>query len=127
MGSSVLPHALGAVCDEPAIRHPTGQGEAQVHPDVVIESPVVGRHVRTKRAVPVTYFTQHRMALPQHLPVLLNLLGRGGTHDVIEPNILVTPIVRVTGIYDLTFSTPDNVDDIPSLNGPRLSALLWDP
>ena len=42
VGSSVLPHALGAVCDEPAIRHPTGQGEAQVHPDVVVESPVVG-------------------------------------------------------------------------------------
>ena len=42
MGSSVLPHALGAVCDEPAIWHPAGQGEAQVHPDVVVESPVVG-------------------------------------------------------------------------------------
>ena len=42
VGSSVLPHALGAVCDEPAIRHPAGQGEAQVHPDVVVESPVVG-------------------------------------------------------------------------------------
>ena len=42
VGSSVLPHALGAVCDEPAIRHPASQGEAQVHPDVVVESPVVG-------------------------------------------------------------------------------------
>ena len=42
VGSSLLPHALGAVCDEPAIRHPPGQGEAQVHPDVVVESLVVG-------------------------------------------------------------------------------------
>ena len=42
VGSSVLPHALGAVCDKPAIGHPTGQGEEQVHPDVVVESPVVG-------------------------------------------------------------------------------------
>ena len=38
----MLPHALGAVCDEPAIRHPAGQGEVQVHPDVVVESQVVG-------------------------------------------------------------------------------------
>ena len=42
VASSVLPHALGTVCDEPAIQHPAGQGEAQVHPDVVVESPVVG-------------------------------------------------------------------------------------
>ena len=56
MGSSVLPHALGTVCDEPAIRHPTGQGEAQVHPDVIVESLVIGGGIRTKWAVPVTYF-----------------------------------------------------------------------
>ena len=55
MGSSVLPHALGAMYDEPAIRHPAGQGEAQVHPDVIVESPVIGGGIRTKRAVPVTY------------------------------------------------------------------------
>ena len=48
MGSSVLPHALGAVCDKPAIRHPAGQGEAQVHPDVIIERPVIGRSIRKK-------------------------------------------------------------------------------
>ena len=34
----MLPHALGAVCDEPAIQHPAGQGEAQVHLDVIIHS-----------------------------------------------------------------------------------------
>ena len=57
MGSSVLPHVLGAVCGEPAIQHPAGQGEVQVHPDVIVESPVIGGGIRTKRAVPVTYFT----------------------------------------------------------------------
>ena len=56
VGSSVLPHALGAVCDEPAIRHPAGQGEAQVHPDVIIQSPVIGGGILTKRAIPVTNF-----------------------------------------------------------------------
>ena len=59
MGSSMLPHALGTVCYEPAIRHPAGQGEAQVHLDVIVESPVIGGSIRTKRAVPVTYYTQH--------------------------------------------------------------------
>ena len=42
VGSSVLPHALSAVCYKPAIQHPAGQGKAQVHPDVIVESPVVG-------------------------------------------------------------------------------------
>ena len=56
MGSSVLPHALSAVCDEPAIRHPAGQGEAEVHPDVIVQSPVIGGGIRTKRAIPVTNF-----------------------------------------------------------------------
>ena len=127
MGSSMLPHALGAMCDEPAIRHPAGQGEAQVHPDVIVESPVIGGCIRTKRAVPVTYFARHRTALPLHLSIFLNLLGRGGAHDVIEPYIPVTSVIRVTGIYDDAFSTPKNANDVPSLNGPGLPALLWDP
>ena len=76
MGSSVLPHALGAVCDEPAIRHPAGQGEVQVHPDVIVESLVIGGGIRTKRAVPITHFTRHRTTLPHYLPMFLNLLGR---------------------------------------------------
>ena len=42
VGSNMLPHALGTVCDEPATQHPAGQGEAQVHLDVVVKSPVVG-------------------------------------------------------------------------------------
>ena len=107
MGSSVLPHALGAVCDEPAIRHPTGQeGEAQVHQDVIVESPVIGlKHKNKTGQYPVTYFTRHRTTLPQHLPMFLNLLGRGGAHDVIRPYIPVTPVIGVTGIYDVTFNT----------------------
>ena len=59
--------------------------------------------------------------------MFLNLLGRGGAHDVIEPYIPVTSVIGVTGIYDVTFNTPKNADDVPSLNGPRISALLWDP
>ena len=42
VGSSVLPHAVGTVCYKPAIRHPAGQGEAQVHQDVIVKGPVVG-------------------------------------------------------------------------------------
>ena len=124
MGSSVLPHALSTVCDEPAIRHPAGQGEAQVHPDV---SPVIGGGIRTKRTVPVTYFTRRRTTLPHYLPMFLNLLGRGGAHDVIEPYIPVTSVIGVTGIYDDTFNTPEDADHVLGLNGPGLSAFLWDP
>ena len=127
MGSSVLPHALGAVCDEPAIRHPTGQGEVQVHPDVIIQSPVIGGGIRTKRAIPVTNLARHRMTLPHYLPMSLNLLGRGGAHDVIEPYIPITSVIRVTGIYDDPFSTPEDADHVPGLNGPGLSTFLCDP
>ena len=127
VGSSMLPHALGTMCYERAIWHPTGQGEAQVHPDVIVEGPVIGRSIRTKQAVPITYFTRHRTTFPQHLPMFLNLLGGGGTHDVIEPYIPVTPVIGVKGIYDLTFNTPEDKDDIPSLNGPGFAALLRDP
>ena len=67
------------------------------------------------------------MTLPQHLPMFLNLLGGGGAHDVIEPYIPVTPVIGVTGIYDVTFNTPEDEDDIPSLNGPGFATLLWDP
>ena len=59
--------------------------------------------------------------------MFLNLLGRGGARDVIEAYIPVTPVIRVTGIYDVTLNTPENADDVPSLNGPGLSAFLWDP
>ena len=59
--------------------------------------------------------------------MFLNLLGGGGAHDVIEPYIPVTPVIGVMGIYDVTFNTLEDADDIPSLNGPRLAALLRDP
>ena len=113
MGSSVLPHALSAVCDEPAIWHPTGQGEAQVHPDVVVERS--GGWLTRKNKMGSTH---NRTVLPQHLPMFFNLLGRGGAHDVIEPYIPVTSVIGVTGIYDVTFNTPKNANDVQSLNGP---------
>ena len=59
--------------------------------------------------------------------MFLNLLGRGGAHDVVKPYIPVTSVIGVTGIYNVTFNTPKNADDVTSLNGPGLSALLWDP
>ena len=36
MGGSMLPHEIEAVGHKPTILHPTGQSEAQVHPDVVV-------------------------------------------------------------------------------------------
>ena len=36
VGSSMLPHVVGAVGHKPTILHPAGQSEAQVHPDVVV-------------------------------------------------------------------------------------------
>ena len=32
----MLPHVFRAVDDEPTVLHPTGQGEVEVHPDVVV-------------------------------------------------------------------------------------------
>ena len=36
VGSSMLPHEIRAVGHKPTILHPTGQSEAQMHPDVVV-------------------------------------------------------------------------------------------
>ena len=36
VGSSMLPHVVGAVGHKPTILHPAGQSEVQVHPDVVV-------------------------------------------------------------------------------------------
>ena len=41
MRSSMLPHVVGALGHEPTILHPVGQSEAQVHPDVVVQGPVI--------------------------------------------------------------------------------------
>ena len=41
--NGMLPHMVGAVGDIPAVFHPTGQSEAQVHTDVVVQSLVVCR------------------------------------------------------------------------------------
>ena len=45
MVSSMLPHEIGVVSDEPAVLHSAGQSEAQMHPDVVVQGAVVGRGV----------------------------------------------------------------------------------
>ena len=59
--------------------------------------------------------------------MLFNLLSGGGAHDVIKPDIPVAPVCGVTGINDVTLDVPEDLDDVPGLNGPGLTALLWDP
>ena len=74
MVCSLLPHLVGAVAHKPTILHPTGQSEAQVHPDVVVKTSVVGRCIGTERAVPVCYLTLNHLAsvdqtaAPFHFP-----------------------------------------------------------
>ena len=51
----VYHNGIGAVGDKPAVFHPAGQGEAQVHTDMVIQRPVISGHIRTERAVPVCH------------------------------------------------------------------------
>ena len=53
--SSMLPHDIRVVSHEPAVLHPAGQSEAQVHPDVVVQGAVISRGVGTERAIPVSH------------------------------------------------------------------------
>ena len=41
VGDSMLPHKIGAVGHKPTVLHPASQSEVQVHPDVVVQGPVI--------------------------------------------------------------------------------------
>ena len=122
----MLPHDIGVVSHKPTILHPAGQSEAQVHPDVVVQGAVIGRGVGTERAIPMCHFPLYDPAFVDKGTTLFNLLCGGWAYDIIQPDVPVSSVVRVTGVDDLALDTTEHVNKIPALNRSGLGALLQD-
>ena len=58
MASGVLPHYIGTVGYEPTAFHPTGHADTEVHPDVVVQGPVVLGSVRAEGTISVVHFPE---------------------------------------------------------------------
>ena len=70
----MLPHGIRAVGDKPAVFHPAGKGEPQVHTDVIIKRPVIGGRIGTERAVPVFHLALDGLSLVNQTTTLFYLL-----------------------------------------------------
>ena len=122
----MLPHKFGVVSHEPAVLHPASQSEVQVHPDVVVQGAVIGRGIGAERAIPVRHLPLYDPAFVDKGTTLFNLFGGSWADDVIQPDVPVLSIVRVTGIDNLALDTTKDVNDIPALDQSGLGALLRD-
>ena len=126
MVSSMLPHEIGVVSDEPAFLHSTGQSEAQMHPDVVVQGAVIRGGVGAERAVPVCHLPWYDPAFVHKGTTLFKLPRGSWADDIIQPDFPVSSVVRVTGVNNLALDTTEDINNIPALNKSGFGALLRD-
>ena len=126
MVGSMLPHEIRVVSHEPTVLHPTGQSEAQVHPDVVVQGAVICRGIGTEWAIPVCHLPLDDPAFVGKGTTLFHLFGGSRADDIVQSHVPISSTVRVKGIYNLALDTMKDVNDIPALDWPSLGALLWD-
>ena len=91
--SGMLPHLVRAVGDVPTVFHPTGQSEAQVHTDVVVQSPVVCRCISAEQAIPVCHFTLNDLTVENESATLFHFPGGGWADYIIQTNVPVMSVV----------------------------------
>ena len=120
----MLPHEIGVVSDEPAFLHSTGQNEAQMHPDVVVQGAVIRGGIGAEWAVPVRHLPLYDPAFVHKETTLFNLPHGSRADDVIQPDVTVSSAVRVTGINNLALDTTEDINNIPALNKSGFGALL---
>ena len=111
---------------EPAVLHSAGQSEAQMHPDVVVQSVVICRGVGAEQAIPVRHLALYDPAFVDKGTTLFNLPGGSRADNIVQPNVPVSSVVRVAGVDNLALDTTKDVNDIPALNQSGLGAFLWD-
>ena len=126
MVGSMLPHQIGVVSDEPTVLHPTGQSEAQVHPDMVVQGAVIGGGVGAERAIPVCHLPLYDPAFVHKGTALFNLFGGSWADNIIQPDVPVSSIVRVAGVDNLALDTTKDINDILTFDQPSLGALRRD-
>ena len=122
----MLPHEIGVVSHEPTVLHPTGQSEAQVHPDVVVQGAVICRGVGAERAIPMCHLPLDDPPFVDKGTILFHLFGGCQAEDIVQYDVPILSIVQVKGIDNLALDTTKDVNDIPALDRPGLGALLWD-
>ena len=93
---------------------------------MVVQSTVVSGGIGTEWAVPVCYLPLYVPASVHKGTTLFNLFGRGRADDVVQLDVLVSPIIGVVGIDNLALDTAKDVDHIPALDRSGLGHLLWD-
>ena len=121
----MLPHEIRVMSQEPAVLHPAGQSEAQMHLDVVVQGAVIGGGVGAERAIPVLHLPLYNPAFVDKGTALFNLFG-SRADDIVQSDVPVSSIVRVVGIDNLALDTTKDVNDIPALDRSGLGALLRD-
>ena len=126
MVSSMLPHEIGVVSDEPAVLHSAGQSEVQMHPDVVVQGAVIRGGVGAERAVPMRHLPLYDPAFVDKGTTLFNLPRGSQADDVIQPDVPVSSVVRVVGINNLALDTTEDINNITALNKSGFGALLRD-
>ena len=122
----MLPHEIGVVSDEPAVLHSAGQSEVQMHPDVVVQGAVICGGVGAEWAVPVRHLPLYDPAFVDKGTTLFNLRRGSWADDVIQPDVPVSPVVRVAGVNNLALDTMEDINNIPALNQSGFGALLRD-
>ena len=123
---SMLPYEFGVVSDEPTVLHPTGQSEAQVHPDVVIQGAVICWGIGAEWAIPICHLPLENLAYVDKGTALFHLFGGSRADDIVQSYVPVSAIVWVKGIDNLALDTTKDINDIPALDQPGLGALLQD-
>ena len=108
----MLPHEIGVVSHEPTVLHPAGQSEVQVHPDVVVQGAVIGGGVGAERAIPVCHLPLYDLAFVDKGTALFNLFGGSWADDIVQSDVPVSSIVRVTGVDNLALDTTKDINDI---------------
>ena len=91
--SSMLPHEIRVVSHEPTVFHPSGQSEAQVHPDVVVQGAVICRGVGAERAIPVCHLPLYDPAFVDKGTTLFNLSCGSRADDIIQTDVPVSSVV----------------------------------
>ena len=91
-----------------------------MHSDVVVQGAVVSGGVGTERAVPMRHLPLYVPAFVDKGTTLLHLFGGGWADDIVQPDVPVSPIDRVTGIDNLALNTMKDEDHIPALDRPGL-------
>ena len=122
----MLPHEIGVVSDEPTVLHSAGQGEAQMHPDVVVQGAVICRGIGAERAIPMHHLPLYDPAFVDKGTTLFNLSRGSRADDIIQPDVPVSSVVRVAGINNLALDTTEDINNIPALNQSGFGALLRD-